>query len=58
MSSDTRPIVYLGSSKKDLNKLPLNVKEIFMHGLHTASIGKTPVGSKVLKGFSGRSVVE
>lgn len=29
-----------------------------MHGLHTASIGKTPVGSKVLKGFSGRSVVE
>jgi len=58
MSSDIRPIVYLGSSKKDLKKLPLSVKEIFMHGLHTASIGKNPIGSKVLKGFGGRSVVE
>ena len=29
-----------------------------MHGLYTASLGKSPAGSKVLKGFGGRSVVE
>ena len=58
MSSDMRPIVYLGSSMKDLKKLPADVRDVFKQGLYDASLGDRPVGSKVLKGFHGRSVVE
>jgi len=58
MSSDTRPIIYLGSSIKDLQKLPSGVKDVFAQGLYAASLGENPIGSKVLKGFGGRSVVE
>jgi phage-related protein len=58
MNNETRLIHYMGSSKKDLQKLPADVKEIFAQGLHNASLGDTPVGSKILKGFGGGSVLE
>ena len=58
MNSDTRPIIYLGSSRKDLQKLPSDVKDSFAQGLYSASLGESPVGSKILKGFGGRSIVE
>ncbi len=58
MSSDTRPIVYLGSSRKDLQKLPSDVKDSFAQGLYASSLGKSPIGSKILKGFGGGRVVE
>ena len=53
-----RPTIYMGSSRKDLEKLPKDVKDIFLQGLYIASIGDTPQGSKPLKGFGGRRVVE
>jgi len=58
MRRDLRPIVYLGSSRKDLQKLPSGVKDAFSQGLYAASLGESPVDSKVLKGFGGRRVVE
>ena len=59
MSSDTtRPIVYMGSSKKDLQKLNSDVRDVFAQGLYVASLGENPVGSKALTGFGGRHVVE
>jgi len=58
MNSEKRPVVYLGSTRKDLLKLPSDVRDVFSQGLYAASCGKDPVGSKVLKGFGGRSVVE
>ena len=56
--SKTRAVLYLGSSLKDLRKLPSRVKETFMHGLYLASLGEDPIDSKSLKGFGGRSVLE
>lgn len=58
MSSDTRPIVYLGSSRKDLQKLPFDVRDVFAQGLYEASLGEKPLDSKALKGFGGRNVLE
>lgn len=58
MSTLTRPIIYLGSSRKDLQKLCSDVRDAFAQGLYAASLGKSPVGSKVLKGFGGRHVIE
>ena len=34
------------------------MRDVFAQGLYVASLGETPVGSKVLKGFGGRHVVE
>lgn len=53
-----RLVLYLGSSFKDLLKLPQDVKDVFATGFDSASRGETPIGSKALKGFGGRSVVE
>lgn len=53
-----RRIIYLASTKKDLQKLPGDVRDVFAQGLYIASLGEEPIGSKVLKGFKGRSVVE
>jgi phage-related protein len=58
MNDDKRPIHYMGSSLKDLGKLPFEVKEVFAQGLYDASLGETPIGSKILSGFGGGSVVE
>ena len=58
MSKSQRPTIYLGSSKKDLNKLDPEVREVFVHGLYEASIGETPHIAKVLNGFGGASVLE
>ena len=51
--NETRPVFYLGSSKKDLEKLPPEVKKLFARCLEGAAEGETPEGSKVLKGFGG-----
>ncbi|MEM7175609.1 MAG: type II toxin-antitoxin system RelE/ParE family toxin [Chlamydiota bacterium] len=59
MNGDKRPIFYLGSSKKDLQKLPSEVRDVFVQGLYLASLGGTPLGSKALKGFGGgKQVIE
>lgn len=58
MQYDTRQIIFLGSTKKDLAKLPDDVKDVFAHGLRMASLGENPPDSKPLKGFGGTSVVE
>ncbi len=58
MVKDPRQIVFLGSTRKDLVKLPIDVRDIFSHGLKMTSIGETPIDSKPLKGYLGTSVVE
>jgi len=58
MDAEPRPIVYLGSSQKDLSKLPAKVRETFVYGLRMASNGGTHPDAKVLKGFGGRGVLE
>ncbi|NGX41732.1 MAG: hypothetical protein K940chlam7_00004 [Chlamydiae bacterium] len=58
MDKSTRQIVFLGSTRKDLTKLPADVRDMFSHGLKMASFGENPIDSKPLKGFGGTSVVE
>ena len=58
MKAPTRPTIYMGASRKDLEKLPKDVIDVFLQGLYVASIGENPPNSKPLKGFGGRSVIE
>ena len=48
----------MGSSKKDLLKLPNDVIDIFGFALHLAQSGKKHEQAKPLKGFGGASVLE
>lgn len=53
-----KPVVWLGSAKSDLIKLPPKVKANFGYALYEAQIGKYPEIAKTLSGFGGASVVE
>lgn len=53
-----KTLYYVGSSEKDLKKLPEDTIDAFVYGLDTAQKGgKSPKG-KVLKGFGGADVIE
>ena len=49
---------WIGSSKKDLSKLPEEVIEAFVLGLRLAQAGKKHPKAKPLKGFGGADVIE
>lgn len=57
-STDERPLLWLGSSKKDLLDLPVPVRRFFGHALDLAQRGEQHMGAKVLKGFGGAGVLE
>ncbi|MGA8165249.1 MAG: type II toxin-antitoxin system RelE/ParE family toxin [Waddliaceae bacterium] len=56
--NQAKPLIYLGSTRKDLEKLPSTVKEEFLHGLQEASRGRTHPNTKALKGYKGGGVLE
>ena len=58
MSEHLKPIYWVGSSKKDLLKLPNDVIDIFGFALHLAQSGKKHEQAKPFKGFGGASVLE
>lgn len=53
-----KPLVWIGSSKKDLMSLPLLVRKFFGHALHFAQMGERHDAAKVLKGFGSAGVLE
>lgn len=53
-----KPLVWMGSSKKDLISLPSSVVDVFGYGLYLAQAGGRHESSKVLRGFGDASVVE
>ena len=53
-----KPLVWMGSSKKDLIALPASVVDVFGYGLYLAQAGGRHENSKVLRGFGDASVVE
>ena len=53
-----KPLVWLGSSKKDLVALPASVVDVFGYGLFLAQAGGRHENSKVLRGVGDASVVE
>lgn len=53
-----KPLIWVGSSKKDLLALPVPVRRFFGHALHFAQNGERHEAAKVLKGFGGAGVLE
>ena len=53
-----KPLVWMGSSKKDLCALPPEVVDVFGYALYLAQAGKRHDDTKVLKGFGDASVLE
>ena len=58
MDIPERPLIWIGSSKKDLMELPIPVRKFFGHALHFAQMGEQHDAAKVLKGFGGSGVLE
>jgi phage-related protein len=57
-SQDDKPLQWIGSSKKDLMLLPLDVRKFFGHALDFAQRGGQHDAAKALKGFGGAGVIE
>jgi len=53
-----KPLVWVGSSKRDLKALPESVVDTFGYALFLAQIGKRHDSTKVLRGFGDSSVIE
>jgi phage-related protein len=53
-----RPLVWIGSSRRDLRRFPRQVRRHIGHALYAAQQGETDPAAKPLTGFAGRSVVE
>jgi len=51
MRVDEKPLIWLGSSRKDLLAMPRAVRREFGFALHLAQIGTKHPGAKVLRGF-------
>lgn len=49
---------WIGSSKKDLSKLPQDIMEAFILGLRLAQAGKKHSNGKPLQGFGGAYIIE
>ena len=58
MPQQDRPLVWIGSSKKDLMALPLGVRKFFGHALDFAQRGDKHEAAKALKGFGSAAVLE
>jgi phage-related protein len=53
-----KPLVWIGSSLKDLRGFPETVKDEMGFALYEAQCGLKPLDAKPLKGFGGASVME
>lgn len=53
-----KPVVWLGSSKKDLADFPDGVEDDVGYNLFEAQAGRMPRDAKVLRGFHGAGVLE
>lgn len=51
-------LMWVGSSKKDLIKMPDDVQDMFGFALHLAQSGQKHPDAKPLKGFGGAGVLE
>ena len=58
MNELTRPLVWIGSSRRDLREFPREVRREIGVALYVAQLGETDPAAKPLKSFGGASVVE
>ncbi|MCH9627259.1 MAG: hypothetical protein S4CHLAM2_08940 [Chlamydiales bacterium] len=54
----TKPVLWVGSSKRDLMDMPPGIVTDFGYGLYQAQTGAYPDSAKTLSGFGGASVIE
>jgi phage-related protein len=55
---EPKPLVWVGSSRRDLREFPPPVRRTFGVALFAVQLGETPPEAKPLKGFSGAGVLE
>jgi phage-related protein len=53
-----KPLLWVGSSKKDLQAMPDEVQDSFGYALHLAQTGAKHAHAKPLKGFGSAGVLE
>jgi phage-related protein len=58
MADQEKPLLWIGSSKKELMALPIDVRKFFGHALDFAQHGDQHDAAKALKGFGGAGVLE
>jgi len=58
MTTQEKPLEWIGSSHKDLMALPIEVRRFFGFALSLAQSGDQHDATKVLKGFGGAGVLE
>jgi len=58
MAGSERPLVWIGSSRRDLRGFPRQVRRDVGKALYAAQQGETDPAAKPLKGLGGRSVLE
>lgn len=58
MTDSLKPVYWVGSSKKDLLRMPDEAVDVFGFALHLAQSGKKHAQAKPLKGFGGAGVLE
>jgi phage-related protein len=56
--AETKPVVWLGSSRRDLRAMPQQVRRDIGQALYAAQQGETDPAAKPLKGFGGTRVME
>src|ERR1017187_8968045 len=58
MTGSERPLVWVGSSRRDLRRFPRAVRRDIGQALYAAQQGETDPAAKPLRGFGGGSVLE
>ncbi len=58
MSGPERPLIWIGSSRRDLRDFPRPVRRDIGQALYAAQQGEIDPAAKPLKGFGGQSVIE
>src|SRR5580704_19703373 len=58
MADRVRPVVWFGSSQRDLRAMPQQVRRDIGQALYAAQQGMTDPAAKPLKGFGGARVME
>jgi phage-related protein len=57
-NASLKPLLWVGSSRKDLKRFPEDVQDVVGRALLDAQFGETPAVAKPLRGFAGASVLE
>ncbi|MDR1745124.1 MAG: type II toxin-antitoxin system RelE/ParE family toxin [Planctomycetota bacterium] len=58
MKMTHKKLRWVGSSLRDMQNMPDEVKHAFGHALYMAQCGEKPVNAKVLRGFGSAAVLE